>query len=241
MTKVILEVCVDDAAGLDAAIAGGADRIELCAALDLGGLTPAPGLIRRAAQAPVPVYAMVRPHAGHFVYDEADLDTMLSDIDFIRDAGLAGVVMGASLRGGGLDVKTLERLVERAAGLGKTLHRAFDLVPDFAQAVEIAASLGFERILTSGGAPSAIAGAHGLQTAYAAACGRLSIMPGGGVNAGNLSQLLSLADFTEVHSSCSIIIPATDTRAFTFGFEAANHRQTSADSVATLKALLPTR
>jgi len=239
MTKVLLEVCVDDAAGLDAAIAGGADRIELCAGLDLGGLTPTPGLIRRAALAPIPVYAMVRPHAGHFVFDEADIATMLDDIDMIREAGLAGVVLGASLSDGRLDVETLKRLADRAEGLGKTLHRAFDLVPNFPEAVEAAVSLGFERILTSGGATSALAGAHGIQASVLAARGRISIMPGAGVNAGTLSQLLGLADFSEVHSSCSIIVPATDERAFALGFEAANHRQTSADSVATLKAMLP--
>jgi copper homeostasis protein len=238
MTKVLLEVCVDDAAGLDAAVAGGADRIELCSALDLGGLTPSPGLIRRAALSPIPVNAMIRPRPGHFIFDEADIATMLDDIDLVREAGLSGVVLGASLPGGSLDVLTLERLAERAAGLDMTLHRAFDLAPNFVEAVDIAVSLGFKRILTSGGALTAIAGSHGLQDAYKAARGRISIMPGSGVNAGNLSQLLSLAPFCEVHSSCSIMVPAGDERAFALKFEPANRRHTSADSVATLKALL---
>src|SRR5262249_55198139 len=148
--SILLEVCVDSPQGLDAAIAGGADRIELCSALELGGLTPTPGLIGRAAQAPIPVYAMIRPRPGNFVFGPADIDAMLLEVETIRHAGLAGVVLGASNADGSLDRLTLEKLMDGSSGMGTTLHRAFDLVPDLEEAVTIAVGLGFERILTSG-------------------------------------------------------------------------------------------
>ncbi len=145
----LLEVCVGDPESLIAAIEGGADRIELCSALELGGLTPTPGLMALAARAPVPVYAMVRPRGGDFVFSSSEREAMRADIAGVRAAGLAGVVLGAS-PDGTLDGETLADLVQASAGLGTTLHRAFDLVPDIGDAVETAVALGFERILTSG-------------------------------------------------------------------------------------------
>ena len=123
----LLEVCVADALSLAEAIAGGADRIELCSSLELGGLTPTPGLIGQAAEAPIPIYAMVRPRSGDFVFDTGDLDCMYREIDAVRAAGLAGVVLGASRPDGTLDTAMLEKLSRHASGLGTTLHRAIDL------------------------------------------------------------------------------------------------------------------
>ncbi len=235
MTSILLEICVDDAEGLDAAIRGGADRIELCAALGLGGLTPSPGLMRRAATAPVPVYAMIRPRAGGFVFGAADRDVMERDMEVAREAGLAGVVFGANRDDGRLDAALLERLVRQADGLGLTLHRAFDLVPDFAEAVEIAVGLGFERILTSGGASMAMEGAEGLRASFAAAQGRITIMPGSGVTADNLDTLRAIIPLREVHASCSEGLPEGQGRAATLGFERPGRRRTSAEAVARLK------
>ncbi|NUS70799.1 MAG: copper homeostasis protein CutC, partial [Ensifer adhaerens] len=191
MSDLKLEVCVDDADGLYAAIEGGADRIELCAALSVGGLTPNPGLMALAGPPRVPVYAMIRPRPGDFIFSTADLDVMRRDIDAVRDAGLAGVVLGASLADGRLDTSMLTKLTGHAAGLGMTLHRAFDLVPDFAEAMEIAVDLGFERILTSGGAKSAPQAIDRLAEITGHAAGRLSIMPGSGVTLDTVDALLS--------------------------------------------------
>ena len=130
MRRVLLEVCIDSAQGLAAAIEGGADRIELCSALPLGGLTPSPGFMAFAARAPIPSYAMIRPRAGNFVFSKAEIDMMRGDIDAARAAGLAGVVLGANLESGALDEAGLWKLKEHAAGMGTTLHRAIDLVPD---------------------------------------------------------------------------------------------------------------
>lgn len=240
MTNILLEVCVDDAAGLMAAVEGGADRIELCSALSVGGLTPSPGLMTMAAKLAIPVYAMIRPRPGDFVFNAGDIGVMRAEIDAVRAAGLAGVVLGASGRDGGLDVATLRLLVEHAAGLGLTLHRAFDLVPDFVEAVEIAVDLGFERILTSGGAKKALDGVDALASIITAAKGRIPIMPGSGVTLDTIDGLLSRLAVSEVHSSCSIDQPAHDPRLVSLGFVAPSAKRTDAGVVRKLKARLTT-
>ena len=118
MADVLLEVCVDSAAGLDAAVAGGADRIELCSALDVGGLTPSAGLTRLAAGCGLPVFAMIRPRAGGFVFGAADVAVMQADIAAAREAGLAGVVLGASRPDGRLDEWVLAGWSSRRQDLG---------------------------------------------------------------------------------------------------------------------------
>ena len=235
MSARLLEVCVADAASLHAAVAGGADRIELCCALELGGLTPSPGLIRLASTASLPVLALVRPRSGDFVYASADIEVMLADIAAIRSAGLAGVVLGASQIDGRLDAETLGILLKAAGGLAVTLHRAFDLVPDIAEATETAIALGFERILTSGGARTAPEGISGLKATLAAARGRIGVMAGSGLDAGNVAALLRAVPVDEVHSSCSAPQKTQTEAAVALGFAAASRRQTQADSVAALK------
>jgi copper homeostasis protein len=235
---VKLEVCVADPASLVAAIAGGADRIELCSALELGGLTPLPGLIAQAAKAPMPVYALVRPRSGDFVFGEPDIDAMRRDIDAIRAAGLAGVVIGANLPDGTLDIAVLERLLAHATGLGSTLHRSIDLVPDFAAATEAAVALGVERILTSGGAPTALAGLDNIAVAHATARGRVLVMAGSGVHADNVAEIVAGGAVDEVHSSCGGAPYASASGAVTLGFAAATRRHTDATVVAAFKAKL---
>lgn len=238
MTAKVLEICVADVASLEAAIAGGADRIELCSALELGGLTPSPGLMRIAARAQVPVYALVRPRSGDFVYEARDLDVMRAEIDAVRAAGLAGVVLGASLANGELDAEMLRRLVAHADGLGIALHRAFDLVPDITNAVNTAVELGFQRILTSGGAATALAGVAGIATALAAARGRIVIMAGSGVTPETLGALLQQVPLHEVHGTAALQQPTEGADAIRLGFAAASRRVTDARTVAELKRIL---
>lgn len=233
---MLLEVCVEDIAGLKAAVEGGGDRIELCSALPLGGLTPSAGLMAAAARMPVPAYAIIRPRAGGFVYSADELHIMKRDIDAARAAGLPGVVLGASMPDGRLDVDTLSALTAHAEGLGKTLHRAFDLVPNVEEAVDIAIALGFERILTSGGAKTAAEGVAMLEQAIAAAAGRISIMPGSGVTLATVGQLWPRLQISEIHSSCSAPVSETDERAITLGFSAPSARRTDAATVKALKA-----
>ena len=185
----VIEVCVDTPAGLAAAIGAGVDRIELCAALALDGLTPGPGLIRLAQDAGLPVMAMIRPRAGDFVFGAEDRRAALADIAHMRAAGLPGVVLGASLPDGRLDTDMLGQMAEAAAGLDLTLHRAFDVTPDPFAALEDAIALGFSRILTSGQAATALAGADFLARLVRAARGRTQIMAGAGVRADHAARL----------------------------------------------------
>jgi copper homeostasis protein len=237
---ILLEVCVDNVHGLAAALAGGAGRIELCAALEVGGLTPSPGLMRAASSSPVPVYAMVRPRAGHFRYDAQEIAVMRADIDAVHAAGLQGVVFGASNLDGRLAQRTLSPLIAHAhrLGLGCTLHRAIDLCPDLVEATRTAIDLGFERILTSGGAPSAREGVEQLARCFDAAAGKLIIMPGAGVNADTIVSLKARLPLREVHASCSLPLPTVDARATAFGFDSGARRQTSRAQVAALNAAL---
>ncbi|HBF28092.1 copper homeostasis protein CutC [Rhizobium sp.] len=229
----LLEVCVDDVAGMQAAIAGGADRIELCTALACGGLTPPMGLMELASEAPIPVFAMIRPRSGSFVFSRDEIRLMIADITAARRARLAGVVLGASLIDGRLDCDVLRQLVEAADGMDLTLHRAFDLVPDQLTALVEAQSLGFRRILTSGGQMTAREGLDALKQLVSASQGRTSIMPGGGVSVDNLSDFATFG-MVEFHASCSSLATPVP-RLVRFGFELEMRRMTDERRVRSMK------
>ncbi len=237
MTRILLEVCVDAPEGLAAAVRGGADRLETCAALALGGLTPSPALVAAAARTGVPALAMIRPRAGDFVWTPAEIAAMEDEIASLRAAGARGVVLGASRSDGRLDAATLARLLRAADGLDVTLNRAVDLAPDPVEAVELAAALGIPRILSSGGAPRAADGVARLGAMMEAAAGRLTIMPGSGITAESLLRLASLP-LTEVHASCSGPLPPADPAIAAFGFQPGNARCTDSARVAALRAAL---
>ena len=238
--KGLLEICVDDVAGLHAALAGGADRIELCSALAVGGLTPSAGFMAYAAGlSDVPVYAMIRPRAGDFSFSSEDVALMVADVEEVQKAGLQGIVIGAAGRDGLLDVACLERLIDAASGLGVTLHRVYDILPDPKRALDAAIALGVERILTSGGALSVDAGFDHLAATLAWSSGDITIMPGGGVSIDNVRTLLDMG-FSEIHASCSQpqpIEPGAE-RLLQLGFVSASQKATSRDKVAALKAAM---
>ncbi|GAD10115.1 copper homeostasis protein CutC [Gluconobacter japonicus] len=197
-----LEICVEDAVGLRTAQRPGVTRIELCSALALGGLTPSAGLMRLAGQSTVPVYAMIRPREGGFVFTAEEIDQMLADIDAARTAGLAGVVLGACTSDRTLDVQTLKLLSDACGGMGRTLHRVFDLTPNPLTAVDQAVDLGFERILTSGQAVIAPKGQSVLKNIVNHSAGRIEIMAGSGVRVGNVRELVQETGVTAIHASC---------------------------------------
>ena len=195
-----LEVCVDDLAGLQAATRGGADRIELCSRLDLDGLTPDAKLLSHVAACPLPVRAMIRPLPGPFTATRATLNLMRAQIKDCAAAGCDGVVFGLLDEAGKLASAQLRDLCNAAAGLGKTLHRAVDHLPDPTEAVATAEDLGFDTILSSGGAASADIGAPVLARMVTAAR-RVTIMPGAGVNAKNISEIATQTGATWLHGS----------------------------------------
>lgn len=234
MSDILIEVCVDDAACLAAAIAGGADRIELCAALALGGLTPSAGFMQFAATSPIPVFAMIRPRAGDFIFSEPEITQMMADITTARTAGLAGVVLGANMPDGTLDTATLQRLITAARPIGLTLHRAFDLVPDITAAIDTAVTLGFHRILTSGQASTAAAGVATLARCFTHAGQRIIIMPGAGISADTVAPLCALP-LREIHASCGSTV-TTAGKVVDLGFVPATTRRTDAARIRALRA-----
>ena len=201
--SVRLEVCVDTVEGI-AACQGRADRIELCAALAVGGLTPGAGLLAAVRSSTVPVHAMIRPVPGGFDYDEALVSACEADIAAARQAGCAGVVIGVT-GNGALDREALARLVRAAGELEVTLHRAIDLVEDAPAAVTVAVDLGISTILTSGGAIRAVDGLPRIRAMVEAAGGRLDIMAGGGITAENAAMVIEKTGVGAVHASCSTV------------------------------------
>lgn len=236
---LLLEVVVDTAAGLRAAADNGADRIELCAALAEGGLTPSVGLMKLAAETGCPTRAMIRPRAGDFTYTADELHIMHHDIVAAAACGLEGVVLGGNQTSGVLDEAALKGMVmhAKAHGLTVTLHRGFDLAPDPREALETAISLGIDTILTSGGGKTAAEGVEGLAALVKQAAGRIEILAGKGVTAENVGAILT-SGVTSVHASCGAPLPTHDNRAFALGYVSAGMRDTDGRAVAHLKSIL---
>lgn len=205
--RVLCEVCVDSVAGVRAAEAGGADRIELCAALEVGGLTPSIGTVRRArAGTRLPIFAMVRPRAGDFVVDGDDVAGMVEDIAALRAEGVDGLVFGVLTPGGAVDEAAVGRLIEAADGLPVTFHRAFDRAVDRTGAADALARLRVTRILTSGGAATAAAGAPAIRELVARLGDAVTLVAGGGVRAHNVAELVASTGVREVHLSAMRIV-----------------------------------
>jgi copper homeostasis protein len=238
MNCVLLEICVDDLAGVRAAAEGGADRIELCSALALGGLSPSPAFAAAALENGLRVHAMVRPRAGDFVYSADDLALMSAEIRALVSVGVQGVVVGATHQDGRPDRDALARLRDAAVGIDIVLHRAIDLAPDPCAAVEVAASLGFDHVLSSGGQRTAFEGAAMLARMVEAAAGRLSIIAGSGVTADNADELVRTTKVNAVHASAGNLLPCSDSRIAAFGFGSPEKRATDASKVAALRAIL---
>ena len=232
-----LEVCVDSVDGMVAAAAAGADRIELCSALEVGGLTPSEGQMARAAELGIPVHALIRSRAGDFCFSAAEVAAMVADVRAARAHGLAGVVIGAAGRDGQLDRDALSRMREAAGGLSVTLHRVFDLVPEFGAALEIAMETGCERVLTSGGAVEAPAGKAAIAAICREARGRIGILPAAGITAANVAAFLDGLPVTEVHSACGRLRPMA-ARAVAMEFCRPERLETDPAEVRALKAVL---
>ena len=155
----LIEACVDSIDSAIEAELGGADRVELCGELLQGGVTPSAGLIGAVCErVRIPVFALIRPRGGDFLYDDDELDVMLRDIEVIRSMNVEGIVIGALTRDGDIDVGTLYTLIAAAGDMHVTFHRAFDFVRDQRVALEALIELGVDRVLTSGGAATALDG-----------------------------------------------------------------------------------
>ena len=191
---MILEVCVDSLASCRAAVAGGADRLEFCSALAVGGLTPYAALLRQfRRESDVPVRCLMRPRAGDFLYSPEELALLREQIRELRDAGASGFVLGALTPEGSLDMPAMEQLMDACGGLPVTLHRAIDVSRDVLQTYRDAAALGIDTVLTSGGAASCTAGADtiGQLLALRDVIHGPEVLIGAGVNAGVIARFLT--------------------------------------------------
>ena len=200
----LLEVCVGSVADVEAAIAAGADRLELCAGLELGGLTPSIGLVETVvAMSKVPVIVMLRPRAGGFRYDGHEFEAMLRDADQFLAAGAAGVAFGILDAAGAVDQSRTRELVARVGSRQSVIHRAFDFLADQFAGLETAIEIGVTRILTSGGRASAIDGAARLRELAARGSDKIELMAGGGINGASIGRLAEETPLRQFHIGAS--------------------------------------
>ncbi len=199
---MIFEICVSNIASVQAAAKAGANRMELCAALEVGGLTPSIGLIEASLEATeIPVYVLIRARTGSFIYDSSDLKTTLKDIRICQKLKVGGVVIGALNKNYRIDCEAVARMKEAAGDLDITFHRAFDFTPNAFQALDDLMDLDIGRVLSSGQADSAWAGRDTLRKMVVHAGTALSVMPGAGVNQDNIAAILRETKAREIHFS----------------------------------------
>jgi copper homeostasis protein len=206
---VILEIAANSVASALAAQEGGAGRVELCTALELGGLTPSHAQIALTRDClHIPLYVLIRPRAGDFLYGELECETMQRDIETCAALGCDGVVLGVLDADGDVDVARCRALVAAAGTLGVTFHRAFDLSRDSTRALEDIVALGCERVLTSGAQASAVDGVALIRDLVTQSNGRLVVMPGAGVTARNIAELAAATGAHEFHASAKRQLPS---------------------------------
>lgn len=197
-----LEVCVDSYTSIITAKNAGADRIELCSALNIGGLTPSWGLIKKAKEiGGMEIFVMIRPRSGDFLYDDNEFDTMKNDIAIVKEMGLDGIVTGILLSDGRIDINRMRELVKMAYPLKVVMHRAFDDAKNPMEDIDKLIEMGVCRILTSGQRANALEGADFIAKIQKRFGDKITIMPGSGVNAGNIEEIYRLTGCTEYHMS----------------------------------------
>ncbi|RWS11687.1 copper homeostasis protein cutC-like protein [Dinothrombium tinctorium] len=206
----LLEICVDSIESAKAAIEGGAHRLELCAALAVGGLTPSLAFVRsvkshvKSSGKSVELYAMIRPRDGDFCYSDDELVVMSEEIESFKNSKLVdGFVFGLLTVDGSIDCEKCAILLKHASPLSVTFHRAFDICKHPFQCLETVISLGFKRILTSGQCATAEFGAPLITKLIQRACGRIVVMPGAGITVENLHSIASVTKAKEFHASAS--------------------------------------
>ncbi|WLR91126.1 copper homeostasis protein CutC [Shinella zoogloeoides] len=209
MTKPLIELCVEGIDGFLAAQEAGADRVELCASLMEGGLTPSLATIRAAVKAArIPVHVIIRPRGGDFLYSDAEFETMVEDVRALRDEGVSGVVIGCLTPDGRIDEARTTTLVEAARPMSVTCHRAFDMTADAGEALEALVRCGVDRVLTSGQRDTAVEGIAILKSAVEQAAGRIVIMGCGALDAQNISKVRDEAGLAELHFAALTTVPS---------------------------------
>jgi copper homeostasis protein len=210
--EIVFELCAENLEACDAAREGGANRIELCSALSEGGLTPSHALTRATVtQSGLPVYTILRPRGGDFVYSDAEFALMQEDLEHARTLGVSGFVAGILRPDGTVDVNRMERLVKQAAPLEVTFHRAFDITTDLQQALEDVIATGCRRLLTSGGAQDVYAGAQKIRRLEEQADSRIAIAAGGGLRLETALEVARTTTVWQFHGSVQRLQSTSET------------------------------
>lgn len=246
MKRILLEVCIASVDDAVLAAAAGADRLELNAALPLGGLTPSLGTLIEVKRAvALPVLVMLRPRPGGFCYSDSDFLTLRRDLDLALEHGANAVVFGVLKEDGRVDVERCHHLVSQAGQTPCVFHRAFDVVPEPAAALEQLIDLGFCRVMSSGQEAAALHGSALLRQLIETAGQRIEVLPAGGIRATNVRDVVSRTGCTQVHASLRHRLPDSSTRhrpALRFGGALPEtedeFEQTRPESVRELRTLL---
>jgi copper homeostasis protein len=208
-SKILIEVSVGFMADVATATAAGAERVELCGGLELGGLTPSIGMAETIVEASfVPVVIMVRPRAGGFCYDRHEFAAMLRDTERFLNLGVAGVVFGVLDRSGSIDTPRVREIVDIIGPRAAVFHRAFDFVADWRKELNTLIEIGCTRVLTSGGRPTAVSGVARLREMIDVAAGRIEVLPGGGIRADNVAEIVGRTHCRQLHIGAAT--PVTD-------------------------------
>lgn len=238
MARITIEAAIETVEDAVAATEGGADRLELCAALDLGGLTPTLGQVEAVrAVTTLPMVVMLRPRGGHFVYSTAELDIIAKDFKHLSGTKPIGYVVGILNPDGTIHEDALRDVIARAAGTPIVFHRAFDRTPHHLKALDTLIELGVTRVLTSGGATTALEGSPRLAKLVEHAAGRIQILPCGRVRAVDAANIIQITGAKQLHGSFAV--PSVeDERAGLRGYQ--GRTETSADEVRAVRRAVDT-
>ncbi len=201
-SNVLIEIAAFTPGSAIVAATAGADRIELCSGYAEGGLSPSTGTILYVREkVNIPVFVMIRPRVGDFVYDDAEKEIILRDIEFCKSAGINGIVTGALDVSGNVDKSFMMQVVDTAGELPVTFHRAFDLSGNLQQALIDLIDCGLTRVLTAGGKNSVPDGLETIRSLIKTAGNQIIILPGGGINASNVKKIVTSTGLREIHCS----------------------------------------
>lgn len=234
--RVLIEAAVETPDDAAAAAAGGADRLELCSALDLGGLTPSAATFLEVRDAcKLPIVVMIRPRGGDFVYTDAEFRVMAREVAVFRPKKPDAFVFGALWPNGRVDVDRCEALVRAAGDVPCVFHRAFDRTPEVSETLDVLTKLGFVRVLTSGRESSALAGSPVIGKVVKLAAGRVKVVPCGRVRADSAVEIVRQTGCDELHGSFAMPVPVPDDVGYR-GYQ--EQCRTSRDEIAKTRAAL---